>query len=221
MTLTRRQFGSAALGGALAPLLAPPAFAAAAPGLGAAVQAIRDYGARHLVHFRLPGMTLGLSTPGGLAAVLNFGFADRETHRAITPDTLFEVGSITKVMTAALIEQLAAEGRIRLDDRVSALMPRVALPPGNAITVQQLLDHVSGLASDVPLDARGGLWLGFEPGTHWHYSNAGYEILGNLAEHVTGEPLASLLEKRIFLPLGMTRSRGAIRSTDQALYAQG
>jgi len=80
---------------------------------------------------------------------------------------------------------------------------------------------VSGLASDVPLDVAGGLWTGFESGTHWHYSNSGYEILGELAEHVTGQPLATLLEKRLFAPLGMTRSRGAIRSADRALYAQG
>ena len=221
MTLTRRQFGSAALGGAMAPLLAPPAFAQAAPGLAAAVDAIRDYGARHLVHFRLPGMTLGLTAPNGLSTVLNFGFADREARRPITPDTLFEVGSITKVMTAALIQQLAGEGRFGMSDRIGALLPSLPLRSGSAITVQQLIDHVSGLASDVPLDVAGGLWTGFESGTHWHYSNSGYEILGELAEHVTGQPLATLLEKRLFAPLGMTRSRGAIRSADRALYAQG
>ena len=168
MTLTRRQFGSAALGGAMAPLLAPPAFAQAAPGLAAAIDAIRDYGARHLVHFRLPGMTLGLTAPNGLSTVLNFGFADREARRPITPDTLFEVGSITKVMTAALIQQLAGEGRCGVSDRIGALLPSLPLPSGNAITVQQLIDHVSGLASDVPLDVAGGLWTGFEPGTHRH-----------------------------------------------------
>lgn len=221
MILSRRQFGSAALGGALAPLLAPPAFAAAAPGFQEALHAIREYGAQHLVHYKLPSMTLGLTTPNGLATVLNFGFADREARRPITPDTLFEVGSITKIMTAAVIQQLAGEGRIRLQDRVSAQLPGVPLPAGSTITVQQLLDHVSGIASDVPLDAAGGLWTGFKPGTHWHYSNSGYDILGNLAEHVTGEPLAGLLEKRIFAPLGMTRSRGAIISADQDLYAQG
>ncbi len=77
---------------------------------------------------------------------------------------------------------------------MSALLPRVPLPPGNAIHVQHLLDHVAGLASDAPLFAPGGLWPGFAPGTHWHYSNTGYEILGMLAEQVTGEPLAGLLE---------------------------
>lgn len=221
MILTRRQFGSAMLGGVAAPFLAPAAFAAAVPGAAAALRSIRDYGARHLVHFRLPGMTLGLTTPSGLSTVLNFGFADREARRPITADTLFEVGSITKVMTAAIVHQLAAEGRLRLTDRVSALLPTAPLPAGNAITVQQLLDHVSGLASDVPLDVAGGLWTGFEPGTHWHYSNTGFEILGQLAERVAGAPLAQILEVRIFTPLGMSRSRGAVLADDKPLYAQG
>jgi len=221
MTLTRRQFGSAAIGGVVASWLAPPAFAAAAPALSSAMQAIREYGARHLVHFNLPGMTLGLSMPGGLSTVINFGFADRAGRRPITPDTLFEIGSVTKVMTAALVHQLAGEGRLRLNDRVDTLLPRASLPSGSAITVQHLLDHVSGIASDVPLDVPGGLWTGFDPGTHWHYSNSGYELLGRLAEHVSGEPLAALFEKRIFAPLGMSRSRGAILAADGARYAQG
>ena len=221
MTLTRRQFGVSAIGGVLAPLLAPPAFARAAPGLGAAIEAIRNYGAQHLVHFGLPGVTVGLTAPGGLSTILNFGFADRERNRAITPDTLFEVGSITKVMTAALLHQLAAEGRLKLTDRISSLLPSIPLPPGNLVTVQHLLDHVSGLPSDAPLSPPGGLWTGFPPGSHWHYSNTGFEILGKLAEHSSGEPLARLFETRIFAPLGMSRSRGAVLAADQALYAQG
>lgn len=221
MILSRRQFGTAALGGVLAPLLASPAVAQATAPLSAAVAAIRAYGARHFVAFGLPGMTLGLSTPGGVPIVLNFGFANRETHQAIGPDTLFEIGSITKVMTAAVVHQLASEGQFVLGDRISALLPAMPLPPGNAITVQQLLDHVGGLPSDAPLSTPGGLWTGFAPGSHWHYSNTGYEILGRLAERVTGQPLAQLLQARIFAPAGMSRSRGAILAADQALYAQG
>jgi len=221
MTLSRRQFGAAALGGILAPLAVPPAFAEAARPLTAAIEAIRDYGARHLVHYRLPGMTLGLTAPGGFSTVLNFGFANREPATAIGSDTLFQVGSITKVMTAAVVHQLAAEGRFRLDGRISDLLPRLALPAGNGITVQDLLDHVSGLPSDAPLAPPGGLWTGFPAGAHWHYSNTGYEILGKLAEHVSGEPLARLFEARIFNAAGMTRSRGAIIAADKPLYAQG
>src|SRR6185369_16797610 len=60
-----------------------------------------------------------------------------------------------------------------------------------------------------------------EPGAHWHYSNTGYEILGKIAEHVGGKPLAQLLQERIFTRLGMGRTRGAILGGDRMLYAQG
>ena len=52
---------------------------------------------------------------------------------------------------------------------------------------------------------------------HWHYSNTGYEILGKLAEHAGGKPLSQLLRERIFAPLGMSRSRGAIIGADRPL----
>ena len=69
--------------------------------------------------------------------------------------------------------------------------------------------------------AQGGLWTGYAPGAHWHYSNTGYEILGRLAEHVGQKPLSQLLGERIFAPLRMSRSRGAIIGADRVLYAQG
>ena len=53
------------------------------------------------------------------------------------------------------------------------------------------------------------------PGAHWHYSNTGYDMLGKLAEHVGGKPLDQLLAERIFRPLGMSRSRGAIVGADR------
>ena len=67
-----------------------------------------------------------------------------------------------------------------------------------------------GCPSDAPLFPDGGLWTAYAPGAHWHYSNTGYEILGKLAEHLGGKPLGDLLAERIFAPLGMRRSRGAI-----------
>ncbi|MGZ2412147.1 CubicO group peptidase (beta-lactamase class C family) [Sphingomonas sp. F9_3S_D5_B_2] len=221
MMLSRRQFGAATMSGLVAPLVSRPAFAQASKNLSGAIEAIRAYGGQHLAHFGLPGMTLGLTTPYGLSTVLNFGFADRSPPRLIGPETLFQVGSITKVMTGAVLHQLAAEGRFRLTDRISALLPSIPLPPGNLVTVQDLLDHVSGLPADAPVSPPGGLWTGFAPGSHWHYSNTGYDILGMLAEQIGGEPLARLFEKRIFAPAGMSRSRGAILAADKALYAQG
>jgi len=166
-------------------------------------------------------MTLGVATADGRRTVMNFGYANADAKTPITPDTLFQVGSISKLMVAAVLHQLAGESRLRLSDRVSQLLPGVPLPAGNQIEVQHLLDHVAGLPSDSPMFVPGGLWTAYAPGEHWHYSNTGYEILGKLAEHVGGKPLSQLLRERIFAPLKMSRSRGAIIGTDRPLYAQG
>lgn len=189
--------------------------------LGSALAAIRAYGEAHLQTFGLPGMTLGLTAPGGFRQVINFGFANRDSRAAITGDTLFQIGSITKVMTALVIHQLAAQGRLSLAADVARLIPAVQLPVGSAISVQHLLDHVGGLPADAPMFPEGGLKPGFPPGAHWHYSNTGYAILGAIAELTAGKPLAELFVERIFVPLGMSRSRGAIIAADRLSYAQG
>ena len=221
MNITRRAFTGGALGVALSTRFAGPVMAQGAPGLAAAVAAIQAHGAAHLQKYSLPGMTLALTTPGGFSTVLNFGFANADARRPIGPDTLFQIGSISKSMTAVVIHQLAAEKRLNLGDRVNTLLPTVPLPRGNAITVQHLLDHTAGLPDDAPLFPDGGLWVGYGPGEHWHYSNTGYHLLGAIAEHAGGKPLGRLLSERLFTPSGMSRSRGAIIAADRPLYAQG
>ncbi|HEX6071995.1 MAG TPA: serine hydrolase domain-containing protein [Sphingomicrobium sp.] len=221
MEISRRGFAGGALGLALSTQLPSRAVAQAPDGLAAAVEAIRAYGEAHRSRFGLPGMTLGLTAPGGYATVLNFGYANADARTPITPDTLFQIGSITKVMVAALVHQLAAEGRFRLSDRFSDLLPAIPLPAGNAIQIQHLLDHVAGLPSDAPLFPEGGLWTAYAPGAHWHYSNTAYDMLGKLAEHSGGKPLSRLLAERIFAPNRMPRTRGAIVGSDRVLYAQG
>ena len=220
MLISRRAFTGGAIGFALGGQLAAPAFAQDCR-IAAALAAIRAYGEAHLKHFGLPGITLGVTTPDGLSTVMDFGYADAEARSAITPETLFQVGSISKLMNAAVLHQLVAEQRVRLTDRISDLLPAVPLPPGNAILVQHLLDHVAGIAGDAPIFPDGGLWTAYAPGAHWHYSNTGYQILGMLLEKLGGKPLAPLVEERIFAPLGMRRSRGAITARDRPLYAQG
>jgi CubicO group peptidase (beta-lactamase class C family) len=221
MHISRRTFTSGALGVALGSQLALPAIGQTRPELAAALAAIRAYGEAHLSHNNLPGMTLGMVTPDGRRTVLNFGYANADARTAIRPDTLFQIGSISKVMVALVLHQLAAEGRLRLTDRLTDLLPTIPLQKGNAIQVQHMLDHVAGLPGDAPMFPEGGLWTAYAPGQHWHYSNTAYEILGKLAEHFAGEPLAQLLHDRIFIPLGMSRSRGAIIGADRLLYAQG
>ena len=221
MELSRRTFTGGALSFAATSQLSVPAFAEGTAHSAAALAAIRSYGEAHRTYFNLPGMTLGVVTPDGQRTVLNFGYANADAHTPIKPETLFQVGSISKLMLAAVLHQFAAEGRLRLTDRVTTLLPSAPLPSDNAIEVQHLLDHVAGLPSDPPMFAPGGLWTAYAPGRHWHYSNTGYEILGKLAEHLGGKPLAELLRERIFSPLGMSRTRGAILGADRPLYAQG
>ena len=220
--LSRRAFTGSALSLALGgPSIAAPVLAQSPPQLAAALGAIRAFAKADLDYNYLPGMTLGVIAPSGQRTVLNFGYANADAKSPITADTLFQIGSISKVMVAAVLHQLATEGRFRLADRISDLLPTVPLPGGNAITVQDLLDHVAGLPGDAPMFPDGGLWTAYVPGRHWHYSNTGYEILGKLAAHLGGKPLAELLRDRIFAPLGMRRSRGAIIGADRLLYAQG
>jgi CubicO group peptidase (beta-lactamase class C family) len=218
MLITRRAF----TGGALSAALAAPAFGQAVRAdLAAALAAIRSYGEAMRAFYGLPGMTLGLNTPDGFSTVLDFGYANADARTPITPDTLFQIGSISKCMAGALLHQFAADGRLNLSDRISALLPAIPLPAGNAITVQHLLDHVAGLADSPPMFVEGGLWTAYAPGAHWHYSNTGYEILGKLAEHVGQKPLSRLLADRLFVPLGMSRTHGAIVGADRTQYAQG
>lgn len=219
--LSRRAFSGGALGFTLASQLPARALAQPQVQLAGAIAAIRAYGEQHRAYFGLPGLTLGLTTPEGFATVLDFGFANADSQRSITPETLFQIGSISKSMVAALIHRFVAQGRLALGSRLGDLLPIIRLPAANAITVQQVLDHTSGLADSPPMFLQNGLWTGFPPGSHWSYSNTGYTILGKLAEHVGGKPLDQLLSENLFKPLGMTRTRGAIVGADRPRFAQG
>jgi CubicO group peptidase (beta-lactamase class C family) len=220
MLISRRAFTGGALSFTLGTQLAGAALAQP-PRFAAALAAIRAYGEAHLDHFRLPGMTLGVTTPDGFGTVMNFGYANAEARTPITPETLFQVGSISKLMNASILHQFVAEGRLRLTDRISDLLPAIPLPAGNIIQVRHLLDHVAGIPGDAPTFPDGGLWTAYAPGQHWHYSNTGYDILGKLLEHLGGKPLDRLVEERLFVPLGMRRSHGAIIGDDRLRYAQG
>ncbi|MEO8454368.1 MAG: serine hydrolase [Sphingomicrobium sp.] len=222
MHISRRGFTGGALSVALGSQLGATAFAQQPRAdLAPALAAIRAYGEAHRNRFGLPGLTLGLTTPDGFSTVLDFGYANADGQTSITPDTLFQIGSISKSMTSTLLHQFAAEGRLSLTDRISAIMPDFPLPSGNLITVQHMLDHVAGLPGDAPLFPDGGLWTAYEPGAHWHYSNTAYDMLGKVAEHLGGKPLNRLLAERIFVPLGMRRTHGAIIGADRTMYAQG
>jgi D-alanyl-D-alanine carboxypeptidase len=132
--------------------------------------------------------------------------------------TLFGMGSVTKQFTSAAVLLLAQDGRLAVDDKVAKYYP--GLTRANAITLLDLMNHVSGYPDYYPLDfvtrrmakpidqdallrQYAGGPLDFDPGTRWSYSNTGYILLGRIIEKVSGRPLGAVLHDRIFEPLGM------------------
>ena len=149
------------------------------------------------------------------------GMADHAWSVPNTPETRFQLASLSKVLTATLIHRLVDEGRLSLDDTVSAHIAELNGEPWNQISIASLLSHTSGLKREVHEDglellkyqSRANLIaaiaahpLRFEPGTNTGYSNAGYVLLRLIAESASGDRFDTLLQSRIFTPAGMTES---------------
>ncbi|MEO7974216.1 MAG: serine hydrolase domain-containing protein, partial [Thermoanaerobaculia bacterium] len=152
------------------------------------------------------------------------GLANRDQGVANTAATRFNVGSITKAFTQVALAQLAAAGKLSLDDKLIQSLPDY---PDRAIaeqvTLQQLLAHRSGLGDifneRFTPEARAGLRtladhlplftgkpLEFAPGARQRYSNAGYVVLGLVVERLSGQSFADYVRDRIFVPAGMKDS---------------
>ena len=135
--------------------------------------------------------------------------------------TIFQVGSITKEFTAAVVLKLLVQKKLSLEDNISKYFP--GFPGGDSITIKNLLTHTSGIfnytevfdfwkQSNIPaneqmiLDTLQSKKLLFAPGTKFSYSNSNYMLLAYIIQKVTGEPYETVVRNLIFRPLGMTRS---------------
>jgi D-alanyl-D-alanine carboxypeptidase len=155
-------------------------------------------------------------------ASYTFGNKQLGGNQPVRTTDHIRAGSVTKTMTATLILQLAQEGRLALEDPVSAYVSGV--PDGDAITIAQLLDMRSGLYNyaDDPLWSRAvdaephRVWRPrdlldiafahpayFRPGSNFHYTNSAYILLGMIMEQLTGQTASELFAQRLFAPLGM------------------
>jgi CubicO group peptidase (beta-lactamase class C family) len=149
--------------------------------------------------------------------------ADLERGVALSPESVFEPGSVTKQFTAAAVLLLEQDGKLAIDDPVRKYIPE--LPDyGSTITIRHLLNHTSGLRDWGSVADIGG-WpretrahsnanvldiairqraLNYKPGAEYSYTNTGYNLLAILVGRVAGKSLAEFTRERIFLPLGMT-----------------
>ncbi|MFF0305925.1 serine hydrolase domain-containing protein [Streptosporangium sp. NPDC004379] len=151
------------------------------------------------------------------------GVADLTTRAPMPPQARFRVASLTKSVVATVVLQLVQEGKVRLDDPIAALLPGL-IRDGDRVTVRRLLNHTGGLADYMEhaefadpghyarrayrperLVAYAEQVERPEPGA-FHYSNAGYIVLGMLVEKVTGHTLSAEVDRRILGPARMTRS---------------
>src|SRR5436190_827268 len=158
---------------------------------------------------------------GNVILKKGYGLANMEWNIPNEPDTKFRLGSITKQFTATLILQLAEQGKLKLDGKVSDYLDSYRKDTGGKVTIHNLLSHTSGIpnytasqgffqnvsrnpygvADFIKQYASGD--LEFEPGTKFNYSNSGYFLLGAIIEKVTGKPYEQVLKENIFDPVGM------------------
>lgn len=196
------------------------------PERAAAVDAyVRDAFARA----GLPALAVAVVTPDGVVFERTLGTTALRDGRPVTPDVAFEIGSLTKSMTALVLLQLAEEGLVDLAEPVRRYLPwfRVADEEASrSITLERLLTHTSGLQPH----GHGVVWrdvgriegsvteavraLATEPvdaARRPAYANTNYVVAGAVIEAVTGRPWDRVLEERILVPLGMASSAAGSR----------
>jgi CubicO group peptidase (beta-lactamase class C family) len=173
-------------------------------------------------------VTAGIIVGKELIWSKSYGDADMEKKIPADADTVYRIGSITKMFTALMLEQLVEVGKVHLSDPVEKYFPEIntvqgRYPDALPITLIQLATHTSGLGREpdnTETYVRGAVadWektliaalphthYVFEPGTRFSYSNIGYAILGAALSRAAGEPYTEYIPKHIFQPLGMTHS---------------
>ncbi|HEV8253877.1 MAG TPA: serine hydrolase domain-containing protein [Vicinamibacteria bacterium] len=169
-----------------------------------------------------PGCALAVVRDGRAAYERGYGMANLEHRVAITPHTVFDIGSTSKQFTAAAVHLLAAEGRLSLDDDVRRWVPELPAYDTGRITVRHLLHHTSGIRDylelmdltgvrfeDVSTDEDALSLLSrqkaanFAPGAEYLYSNSGFFLLSIVVKRASGRSLRDFAAERIFAPLGM------------------
>lgn len=185
----------------------------------AEVQALVD-------EYHLPGAGLGIVVGEELVHAEGFGWADIAAKKPYTVDVRHRLGSVTKTFVGLCVMALVDEGRLALDAKVAELLPDIPFHRhGEALTVWHLLTHTGGIGEapaesdlhkpfdklfyetdpSVPLAElyTEGVLIEAAPGTKWAYANHGFALLGEIVSRTEGAPLAEVMERRVFGPLGM------------------
>ena len=180
---------------------------------------VDDYIKAEMKKRQIPGLALAVVKNGKLIKAKGYGLANVELNVPVTPDSVFDLASITKQFTATAIMMLVEEGKIGLDDKIGKYLCN-APDTWSGITVRHLLTHTGGLknafwptlggsglmdySTAQSYEAAYKLPVDFPPGERWQYSDQGYFLLGMIIEKASGKRYEEFLRERIFKPLGMT-----------------
>lgn len=176
----------------------------------------------------IPGLSIAVVHDQELLWAKGFGFADRETKRPATPDTIYGIGSISKLFTGIAVLRLRDQGKLSLDDPVAKHLPGFDIgqnyPDGPPITIRGILTHTSGL----PRDAAFPYWSApysefptreqilktlasqttvYPADTHFQYSNLGYALAGEIVAQLSGQSYADYVKQNILVPLALGDTR--------------
>jgi CubicO group peptidase (beta-lactamase class C family) len=167
----------------------------------------------------VPGVSLAIIRTGQPPLIRSFGLANIEHRVPVTPETIFQSGSVGKQFTSAAVMLLVEDRKLNVDDKVSKYLRGIPDAWRN-LTIRHLLTHTGGLTDypdgfdfrrdyteDELLKIIAGIPLAFDPGEKHQYSNLGYVTLGILISKVTGKFYGDFLRERVFRPLEMTTAR--------------
>jgi len=187
---------------------------------GARADKIDDLVLREMKRSGVPGMSVAVVQNRKVIKLKGYGYANVEHKVKVTPATVFEIGSVGKVFTAALVMKLVEAGKVNLDESIRTYLPEAPMA-WDKVTVRHMLAHTSGIPRDFPnrvdrqrdyseaelLKMQSDIPLEFQPGEKWSYSNVGYAMLGYLCSKVGGKDRGDLLSELLFKPAGMTTAR--------------
>ncbi|WP_321364382.1 class C beta-lactamase [uncultured Celeribacter sp.] len=181
-----------------------------------------------IADYDIPGLIVGV-TRNGQHQFYQTGLASREDQRSVTPDTLFELGSISKIFNVTLAAVAEERGKLSLDAPVSTYLPSLQGSPAGELTLMDLATHHSGgLPLQVPSEAENvdqlvewlGDWQPSEPGAR-SYSNISIGLLGHISSDAMGMSYADALQMDLFPALGLTNTWIDVSQDVAGSYAFG
>ena len=188
----------------------------------AAADPADDFVHTFMAQSHAPGVALAVVRDGTVVKEATYGYANLEWHQPLTRSAPFWLDSLTKLITAVGVMQLAEQGKLSLDDPITKYLP---VAPGEwaAVTVRHLLTHSSGIKDDYWQQYRGSPLLNynekdiydyairqpleFKPGDKYAYDNEGYYLLGLVIAKAAGEPYRKWITEHVLQPAGMTKAR--------------